>query len=287
MIVDMQLASTSTQRTYRYVRLGIIGAIFAIFVVLIAYGLTAGWPTSISALYYTPANTVFVGSLFAVSLGLLALSGHSVEQVMLDLAGIMAPLIAIVPTAIGDNDVPGMIGGCPTDMPCVPELFLPAIAYGMVTFAVVGGVGVVVAVILAVVQRTVSRGLLLAIAVAAAIIAGMTLWWALDPASFVPSAHLVATASLLGFMALASIAAASAAGAGPYRAIYAVLAMLIVVSLLFIVAVTLFHLAGVDLVAATGAPLILIGELVALGLFAMFWLTQTAQKWDEVNPSII
>jgi hypothetical protein len=287
MIVDMQLASTSTQRTYRYVRLGIIGAVFAIFVALVAYGTTVGWPTSISALYYTPANTVFVGSLFAVSLGLLALSGHSVEQALLDLAGVVAPLIAIVPTAIGDNDVPGMVTGCPGDVPCVPDYFLPAIGIGMVTFAVVGGAGVVLAVILALVQRTISRGLLLAIAVAAAIILGMTLWWALDPASFVPSAHLVATIALLGFMALASIAAASASDAGSYRAVYAVIAILIVVTLLFILAVTLFHLGGVDLVEVTGAPLILIGEVIALGLFAMFWLAQTAQKWEEVNPSII
>ncbi len=58
----------------------------------------------------------------------------------------------------------------------------------------------------------------------------MTLWWALDPASFVPSAHLVATAALLGFMALASIAAALGGDAGSYRALYIALAVLIVVS---------------------------------------------------------
>jgi nitrogen fixation-related uncharacterized protein len=287
MIIDMQLASTSTHRTYRYIRLGIIGAIFAIFVSLVAFGTSTGWPASLSGLYYSPGNTVFVGALFAVSFGLLALSGHSVEQAMLDLAGVVAPLIAIVPTAIAAGDVPGFSPDCPTDVPCVPDQFLPAIANGMVTFAVVGGTGVLLAVILAVVQRTVSGGLLVAVAVAAAIIAGMTLWWALDRESFVPSAHLVATAALLGFMALASIAAASASDAGSYRAVYAVIAILIVVSLLFIVSVTIFYLNGVDLVEATGAPLILIGELIALGLFAMFWVTQTAQKWDEVNPSII
>lgn len=283
----MQLASTSTQRTYRYVRLGIIGAVAAIFVSLIAYGTTYGWPTSISALYYTPGATVFIGALFAVSLGLLALSGHSVEQALLDLAGLVAPLIAIVPTVIGSDDVPGLSVECSGSTPCVPGQYLPDIANGMVTFAVIGGAGVVLAVVLALVQRTISRGLLLAIAVAAAIILGMTLWWALDPASFVPSGHLVATAALLGFMALASVAAASAGDAGSYRALYIAIAVLIVVSLLFLVAVTLFHLNGVDLVAATGAPLILIGESIALALFALFWIAQTAQKWTEVNPSLI
>ncbi len=141
MIIDMQLASTSTQRTYRYVRLGIIGAVAAIFVSLIAYGTTFGWPRSISALYYTPGATVFVGALFAVSLGLLALSGHSVEQALLDLAGVVAPLIAIVPTVIGSHDVPGLTVDCPTDAPCVPQAYLPDVANGMVTFAVIGGAG--------------------------------------------------------------------------------------------------------------------------------------------------
>ena len=105
--------STSTQRTYRYVRLGIIGAVAAIFVSLIAVGTTYGWPTSISALYYTPGSTVFVGALFAVTLGLLALSGHSVEQALLDLAAVVAPLIAIVPTVIDDGRRARSDGGVP------------------------------------------------------------------------------------------------------------------------------------------------------------------------------
>ncbi|GAA1967615.1 hypothetical protein [Microbacterium deminutum] len=285
--VDMELASTSTQRTYRYVRLAIIGAVVAIFVSLIAYGTTFGWPTSISALFYTPGRTVFVGSLFAVTLGLLALSGHSLEQALLDLAAIFAPLIAIVPTVIATGDVPGLTVDCPGSPPCVPTAYVADVANGMVTFAIVGGAGVVVAVILALIQRTVSRALLATIAVAAAIVLGMTLWWALNPETFVPWGHLVATGAVLGLMAIVSVAAAAGAGGTSYRSLYLVIGVLFVLSLLFVTAVSVLNLAGVDLVAATGAPLILIGECIALALFAMFWLAQTAQKWDEVNPSII
>src|SRR4051794_2953396 len=180
----MDFASTSTQRTYRYVRLGIIAAVLAIFVSLIAYATTYGWPTSLSALFYTPARTVFVGALFAVAFGLLALSGHSVEQAFLDLAGVVATLIAIVPTPIDNGDVPGLTVDCGDAAPCVPASYVPDVANGMVTFAVVGGAGVVLAVVLALVQRTISRSLLAVIAVAAAIILGMTVWWALDPQTF-------------------------------------------------------------------------------------------------------
>jgi hypothetical protein len=287
MIVHMQLASTSTQRTYRYVRIGIIGAIASIFVSLIAVGTTTGWPASLSALYYTPGKTVFVGAIFAVTLGLLALSGHSVEQILLDLAGVVAPLIAIVPTVVTATDVPGHTVDCPETVPCIPQQVVPDIANGMVTYAVIGGAGLVLAVVLALVQHTISRGLLVAIAIAAAIVLGMTLWWALDPASFIPSAHLVATISLLGFVALASLAAAGAPDAGPYRALYITLSVLIVLSLLLILTVTLLHMGGTDVVSSTGAPLILVGEVAALALFAMFWVAQTVQKWDEVDPAIM
>jgi hypothetical protein len=284
MMLDMQLASTSTQRTYRYIRLSIVGAVLAIFVSLIAFATQYGWPTSISALYYTPGATVFVGALFAVALGLLAMSGHSVEQALLDLAAVVAPLIAIVPTVVGAGDVPGLSPDCGDAAACVPDQYLPDIANGMVTFAVVGGVGVVTALVLAVAQRTLSRGVLVAIAVATAIVAGMTIWWAVDPDSFVPSAHLVATIAFLGLMALVSLMAAAGAAGTSYRTVYGVTSALFVLSLIFLLVVSLAQFNGSALV---GAPLILIGECVALALFALFWLAQTAQKWDEVDPSLI
>lgn len=283
----MELASTSTQRTYRYVRIGIIAAVLAIFVSLIAYATTSGWPTSLSALFYTPARTVFVGALFAVAFGLLALSGHSVEQAMLDLAGVVVTLIAIVPTPIESGDVPGASVDCPDAAPCVPVSYLADVANGMVTFAVIGGAGVVLAVALALVQRTISRGLLALIAVAAAIILGLTLWWALDPDTFIPWGHLVATIAFLAFMAAASVAAAAGAGGTSFRALYIAIAVLFGLSLLFVTAVSPLRLVGVDLVDQAGAPLILIGEAIALALFAMFWVAQTVQNWDDVNPTLI
>ncbi len=282
----MQLASTSTQRTYRYVRLGIVGAVLAIFVSLVAVGTTSGWPPSISALFYTPGRTVFVGALFAISLVLLALSGHSVEQALLDLAAIALPLVAIVPTVIQTGDVPGLTVECIDSTSCVPAQYVPDIANGMVTFAVLGGAGVILAVVLALVQRTISGGLLVAIAVAAAMIAGMTIWWAVDPASYVPSAHLVATVAFLAIMALVALMAAAGAGGTSYRTLYGVLSALFVLSLIFVVVASIIG-AGGDPNAAPGVPLILIGEAVALALFGMFWLAQTAQKWNEVDPSLV
>ena len=59
--------STSLERTYRYLRVGIAGTVVAIFVAVAQAATTYGWLTSISDYFYTPARDVFVGALIAVT----------------------------------------------------------------------------------------------------------------------------------------------------------------------------------------------------------------------------
>jgi hypothetical protein len=57
------------------------------------------WLGSISAYYYTPARTVFVGSLCALGACLIAYKGHSPEEdALLNFSGFMAFVVAMVPT---------------------------------------------------------------------------------------------------------------------------------------------------------------------------------------------
>ncbi len=54
---------------------------------------------SISAYYYTPARSVFVGALLALGLAMIALWGRTAfEDLCLNLAGMLAPVVAFVPT---------------------------------------------------------------------------------------------------------------------------------------------------------------------------------------------
>ncbi|SIT70686.1 hypothetical protein [Microbacterium sp. RU33B] len=108
----MTSASTSLQRTYRYVRLSLVGVVVLISTSIAAYMIGTGPLGSVSAAYYTAAGAIFVGGIFAVALALLALSGHSYGQVSLDLAAIVAPLIAIVPAPVFAGDVPGIALDC-------------------------------------------------------------------------------------------------------------------------------------------------------------------------------
>jgi hypothetical protein len=54
---------------------------------------------SISAYYYTPVRAVFAGSLLIVSAALIAIQGDDgIEDGWLTLAGMLAPIVALVPT---------------------------------------------------------------------------------------------------------------------------------------------------------------------------------------------
>lgn len=282
----MRLSSTSTQRTYRYVRLAIVGAVLLLLASLVVVLVTDGPVSSLSALFYTPGRGVFVGVLFAVALALVALSGHSVEQVLLDLAALFAPVIAIVPTPAASGDAPGLTIDCPGASPCVPASELAGMRNGMLSLAVVGVLGVLAAIALAVVQRTLSAGVVAALSVAGVIVIGMAAWGLAAPESFAALGHLVATGAFFGLIAAVSAIAGATARAS-WRGIYLTVAGGIVAALVLLGVVFGLRLGGHDPDAAAGMPLVLIGELVVVGLFLVFWVAQTVQKWDEVDPSII
>jgi hypothetical protein len=277
--------STSPQRTYRYVRLSILGAVLMLTVSLVAVLIDSGPIASISAAVYTPARSIFIGSLFAVGLALLALSGHSLQQGLLDIAALCAPIIAIVPTVISTGDVPGYVPGCPDPAtPCVPGAELATVRNGMIAFIIVAVIGIATAAVLTAVQRTFSVGVVASIAAASVLVAGAAVWWLAAPQAFLDYGHLVATSTFFGLTAIVA-ALAAVTSAPPWRACYGVIAAAIALDIVFLVTVIALRLNGVDLVRATGVPLIFIGEALAVALFAAFWLLQTVQLWNEPDPA--
>lgn len=260
----MSADTTSPERTYRYVRLAIVVAALAIGVSALQVLATGEQLISISALYYTPGQVVFVGALFAVAAAFIALSGHSLAQALIDIAAIFAVLIAIVPTGI---PLGARFG--------VPDDELPAIGNGMATFVLIGGVAVVLALVMSALQRTLAAPVIATIGVAAGLIAGVYAWWVIGPVSFVAYAHVAATVAF--FMAIAVVAALGAWGStGVYRWLYGIIAVGIALDLVYLVFV---------LVGAVGGALI--GEAIALALFACFWIIQTVQNWSDPNPTIL
>ncbi|WP_369242087.1 hypothetical protein AB5J56_44305 [Streptomyces sp. R21] len=95
-------------KTTRYLRLAIVTMVIGLSTAVLyehskshLKGVDSGhcWQHSISAYYYTPVQSVFVGALVAIGISLIALKGSTeLEDVFLNFAGILAPVVAFVPT---------------------------------------------------------------------------------------------------------------------------------------------------------------------------------------------
>jgi hypothetical protein len=219
-----------------------------------------------------------------VSLALVALSGRSLSQALLDYAAIAAVVIAIVPAPLE----PGQVPDTPADA--------AGVEVGILSLLIVGMLAVVTAFVLALVQRTLTVALGVAIGIAGVVVLAVAVWWFVAPDSFLAWGHIVAAVTFFVLIAAVSALAAwtvpetsgdaQAAVQRMYRVFYSVIAVGILLALAELLVVIFAKLQGLDLVESTGLPLIFIGEAAALILFAAFWLIQTIELWDETDPRL-
>jgi hypothetical protein len=107
---NVQLADSPDEivvKTTRYLRLGMLGLVVGLGAsVFYEHAQThpSCWQRSISAYYYTPVQSFFVAALVSIGIGMIVLKGNTEwEDVLLNIAGCFAPLVAFVPTPdIGD-----------------------------------------------------------------------------------------------------------------------------------------------------------------------------------------
>lgn len=87
-------------RTYRFLRFSVLAVIAALTTSLVIEIAETGCVQgSISAYYFTDARSFFVGALVAIGLVMIVLWGKSpAEDGWLNLAGMLAPVVAFVPT---------------------------------------------------------------------------------------------------------------------------------------------------------------------------------------------
>lgn len=89
--------------SYRFLRMGIVVATAMLIASIVFEIGRSGWCVrdSMSAYFYSPARTMFTGGLMAVGLSLVVLQGDGdVEEVALNLAGLWAPMVAIIPGGV-------------------------------------------------------------------------------------------------------------------------------------------------------------------------------------------
>ncbi len=90
----------AARETYRYLRVGIVVLTAVLGSSVVGVAVTEGWVWrgSISAYFYSPARSVFVGALMAIGICLVALQGRlHLEDELLNTAGLLMPFVALVP----------------------------------------------------------------------------------------------------------------------------------------------------------------------------------------------
>ncbi len=258
--------STSLERTYRYLRIGIAGMVVVIFASIAVAIPAAGWLTSISDYFYSPARTAFTGALIAVSLALLALSGRGLERALLDAAALFAPLIALIPTTIPD-------ASC--EIRCIPPTDVADVGNGIGTYLIAGVVALAVAALLAALGQVSWGAVAPTGTLALVVLIALGLTWSLAPAAVLAQGHYVATVAF--FALFAAVAMLNAFTPGGYRTPYVTIAALLVLVLVAYIAF---------LPHAAEMPVILLAEAAALLLFGTFWVVQGVEKWNAPNPTL-
>jgi hypothetical protein len=272
--------------TYRYLR----GAMIALLLMLLlSVGYQWWWETdhscwlgSISAYYYTPARTVFVGSLCALGASLIAYKGHSSEEdVLLNFSGFMAFVVAMVPT------VPDFSCG-PNAYTQTPAEIAAAVRNNIWSLVVVAAIGAVIvaalkrgAMVRDAAARPTARSVVVTLACAGVLLVELALFLVLRD-RFIALSHGIAAATMvagvIAVMVLSALrteerhrAVGDDSGRG-YRRIYLAIAVALTAALAATVVAAL---------TVTGfAHLVLVAEVIVIVLFATYWGVQTKELWE-------
>lgn len=276
-------AHQAAVETYRYLRVGIVA--LAVLLALSVVGEIvlgdSGLLGSISAYYYTPIRDVFVGVLVALGLGLIVVRGRGPEDVLLNLAGMLAPVVAFVPAPVTASTLAAVpTGPAPTvdAMWALVALGVPALVFATATARRLEGR-----------ERTAAlRGVVASVV----LVIGFAGWLAIDRSSFLQVAHYGAAVGMFGVLVVvARLNAASARddGAGPVvamlpahrrRTSYAVISWSMLGTVVVAGALGLLQLAG-----QVPIPHWLFWvEAVLLALFTAFWVLQTIEYWRDGVP---
>lgn len=269
-------------KTYRYLRLALVGLVVLLFASLaiewLAVGRECVQPT-ISAYWHTPARGVFVGILVTMGICLIALKGSTdAEDVLLNLAGILAPGVAFIPTS---SFTPCGSG------PAAGQDFTGSVANNMQALFVLGIAAVVVALVIAVGERgsvgDLGRWDRVGLALGFAGTAGGAAWFYLSRSTFIEYGHNVAAIPM--FLAIVAVVwvnsrdvrqtveqhPALQAVRGRYITAYRGISAAMLLTLALAV---LGHVA--DWTYA-----LLVVEILLIALFGAFWVIQTRELWNQ------
>jgi hypothetical protein len=269
-------------RTYRYLRLAIVIVLGALGCSVVIERLHAAcWEESISAYYYTPVHSIFVGALVALGVCLIAIRGNiDVEDILMNVAGVLAPIVAFVPTS-----QPTRL--C-TSHPYAPSDTLPFINNNLVALGLALGAAVLLAtVIIVVTARSSNSGSGRAVRLNGHAIFGLGLsavlliigvvWYVAFRSSFLDHAHGGGAAALFALIGVVILINGISTPHRTYGWIYIAIAvaMALTVAVVFVLGRLNPH----------WRHQILWLEIIELALLLAYWGLQTGELWNPGVPT--
>ena len=306
-----QQADETLVKTYRYLRTAMVGLVLCLAVAVIHQSLKQGTIlSSISAYYFTSAQTIFVGALIAIGVCMIALRGTTdADDILLNIGGMLAPVVAVGPTA-RINDLHKILSACRDsdgatfvdplirDVDCPTVQALEAVtdanvANNMLALLVVAYVGLVATVLFARRDRLPIARFRVGFGIVVGIVALVSLVFFAFPELFVRVAHYAAAIPMFGCIVLVVIinsvrhqeVQVRGSGMGP-RIRQGATALArpqdgyarIAVAMLAAVVI-----GGALAAAGTFEDTIFWLEASLILLFGAFWVVQTREQWD-VDP---
>jgi LPXTG-motif cell wall-anchored protein len=298
-IPDAEIQAAS----YRYLRIGLVALLLALGAAVGYQSIQQGFAlASVSAYYYTPAQAIFVSALIGLGVCMIALQGLTYpEDVFLNLGGMFAMVVAVVPTSRGADFGTALqacrkVGGTlnqgaagKPDCPSVLALQNATIANvdnNMTALLIVGGlVLLLVAILLYRKRRAIPAGSVrwwvlggfaaaLLIWLGALVALLVSAEWLAGNAHYIAAAGLLACILLVAFFNAQRWKSQQAAQTSPVRNPYAVVAAVMLAGAA--VSIVLWLINAVSLFWV---------EIVVALLFAIFWATQTISIEREASKA--
>lgn len=276
----------TTRKSYRYLRVSVVALALLLTTSLVLEIVRRSGEElgSISAYYYSPARSILVGALVATGPPLIAIKGRrGWEDVLLDLAGMVVPLVALVPAS---RDLGA--GACGPDLDrCIPPDLVPAVQNNVTALLVLGAAGLVFAWWSAGRGAGRDRAATAGLVAATGVWCATVLWFWFGRAGFLANAHYVS--AVVFFLLIAAVAFLNGQLAPRRRNVplvapqrygqaYRTIGGLMVLTIL--TAAVLFSgssLTGRQLWPSTT----FVVEAVLMVLFVVFWTAQTVENWHE------
>jgi hypothetical protein len=278
-VSDTTALATYAINSYRYLRIAIVVVLLALLssVVLERAHAQGCFEESISAYYYTPVHSIFIGALVALGVCLIAIRGSTdVEDVLLNVAGVFAPIVAFVPTAR------------PTQI-CTKNVYT-----GNNTVAYInnnlGALGIALVLTVAIAYATifragkhrrhahkVSKHAVWGFVLSVALLAFGAGWYSLSRSTFLDHAHGGGAAVLFILVGVVVIINALSSPNEKYKRGYQIVASAMVLGCITIVVVGKLD--------SKWRHETLWLELLELVLLLVYWTMQTAELWDPGVPT--